>query len=116
MKLYFYVDLFSSPLLDIFLPKNGKVFEPVLIHSGNLKKMQHEISNVRNFVFLNLYINSVGMKLAQYLMDKNVPIYAVPGDVMRYSSRGTNFLVQTGTAQIVTCAEDILSFCDAVKS
>ena len=110
MKLAIYSDVFkdSGFIDDLIASKVVSIEDIVFLHSGNLVKKRKEISCVGHFLFLNLCINSIGMKFAEYLVGEGKIIYATPGDLVRYSARGVNFLIQTGNARMVTCAQDMI--------
>jgi DNA processing protein len=44
---------------------------------------------------------------AGYALEENRSVYAVPGDITRVNSLGTNHLIQEG-AHLVTCGRDVL--------
>ncbi|MGB9663770.1 MAG: DNA-processing protein DprA [Ignavibacteria bacterium] len=48
------------------------------------------------------------MLTAKYALDQNREIFAIPGNVDSKQSRGTNYLIQSGEAKLVTSAEDIV--------
>jgi len=65
---------------------------------------------------INAYINGTALKVAELLMNLDKPILAFPSDPWKYLGKGTNFLIQTGNAQLVTCMDDIFSYLTPVIS
>jgi hypothetical protein len=61
-------------------------------------------------IVVNAYINGPTLKISELLMNLDKPMLAFPADPWRYSGKGANFLIQTGTAQPVTCEADIFSY------
>lgn len=58
---------------------------------------------------LDAYENGWVLKVVEILMRLDKPILTFPADPWRYSGKGANFLIQTGTAQAVTSIEEIFS-------
>ena len=48
-------------------------------------------------------------------MDLDVPILAVPGSILSRASAGTNWLINQGSAEMCTGADDIVSVLQAVR-
>ncbi len=59
-------------------------------------------------VIIETDISGGAMLTARYALDQNREVFAVPGNIDMKQSRGTNFLIQTGQAKLVTNANDIL--------
>lgn len=53
-------------------------------------------------------LNSGTMSTVEFAMEFNKPIFAIPGDVFNYNSKGTHFLIKNG-AILVDSEEDILN-------
>lgn len=45
---------------------------------------------------------------ARHALDQGRDLYAVPGPIDKPSAQGTNYLIQTGAAQLLTCTEEVL--------
>jgi DNA processing protein len=52
--------------------------------------------------------NGGAMQTANYAMDQNREVFAIPGNLTAPESEGTNILIQRNEAKLVTNAEDIL--------
>ncbi len=59
-------------------------------------------------IIIETDITGGAMLTAKYALDQNREVFAVPGNVDVKQSRGTNYLIQSGQAKLVTCAKDIL--------
>lgn len=59
-------------------------------------------------VIIETDISGGAMLTARYALDQNREVFAIPGNIDTKQSRGTNFLIQTGQAKLVTNANDIL--------
>lgn len=53
-------------------------------------------------------ITGGAMLTAKYALDQNREVFAIPGNIDTKQSRGTNHLIQSGEAKLVTSAEDIV--------
>lgn len=53
-------------------------------------------------------IKSGSLITAQYALEQNREVFALPGDPFRSASAGTNYILQKGEAKLVLQAEDIL--------
>ncbi len=49
------------------------------------------------------------MQTAEFALEQNKEVFAIPGDLTRKESEGPNFLIQNGFAKLVTNANDILN-------
>ena len=49
------------------------------------------------------------MITAEFALDQNKEIFAVPGNINSKKSEGNNDLIKKGTAKLVTCIDDILN-------
>lgn len=59
-------------------------------------------------VIIETDVSGGAMLTAKYALDQNREVFAVPGNIDVKQSRGTNYLIQTGQAKLITNAKDIL--------
>lgn len=59
-------------------------------------------------IIIETNINGGAMQTAEYALDQNREVFAVPGNLESPQSEGTNILIQRGTAKLIKNAEDVL--------
>ncbi len=59
-------------------------------------------------VIIETDVTGGAMLTAKYALDQNREVFAVPGNIDAKQSHGTNYLIQTGQAKLITNAKDIL--------
>ena len=110
--------------LDVFYPpENRKLFEKITENgvviseyklgakpdAQNFPKRNRIISGLSlGVLVVETKINGGAMHTANYAIDQNREIFAIPGNINVAQSEGTNTLIQRGTAKLVMNAEDIL--------
>lgn len=111
--------------LDVIYPPENKKLYFNIIESGcviseypfgtkpdavNFPKRNRIISGLSlGTLVIESDIDGGAMKTAYYALDQNREVFALPGNVDTKQSRGTNNLIQTSRAKLITSAEEILS-------
>lgn len=110
MRLAVYFDVFTKTEIPESVLDGAHIKEDdfLLLYPSNLVKNKKKINSTQVFLFANLYINSSGMKFAEFLVGEGKTVLALPGSPERYSTKGLNFLIQTGNALMITCAQDLI--------
>lgn len=95
------------------IPENGCIVSEYLFGTKpdamNFPRRNRIISGLSlGTVIIETDITGGAMLTARYALDQNREIFAVPGNIDSPKSRGTNFLIQSGQAKLVTSAEDII--------
>lgn len=95
------------------IPDNGCIVTEYLFGTKpdamNFPRRNRIISGLSlGTVIIETDITGGAMLTAKYALDQNREVFAVPGNVDVKQSRGTNYLIQTGQAKLVTNANDIL--------
>lgn len=95
------------------IPENGCIVTEYLFGTKpdamNFPRRNRIISGLSlGTVIIETDVTGGAMLTAKYALDQNREVFAVPGNVDVKQSRGTNYLIQTGQAKLVTNAKDIL--------
>ncbi|NPV11379.1 MAG: DNA-protecting protein DprA [Ignavibacteria bacterium] len=95
------------------IPQNGCIVTEYLFGTKpdamNFPRRNRIISGLSlGSVIVETDITGGAMLTAKYALDQNREVFAIPGNVDSKQSRGTNFLIQSGEAKLVTNAEDIV--------
>jgi len=115
--------------LDIYYPYKNKVIQDTIAEKGLLiSEYPGEVRGTKwSYVARNRIIAALSslvivvesperggsIHTAEFAMELGVPVAAVPGDIFRITSRGTNALIADG-AMIITKPEDVLSMINVV--
>lgn len=110
--------------LDIVYPAENKKLFNKIIESGvvlseyffgtkpdamNFPRRNRIISGIsKGVLIVETDINGGAILTANYALDQNREVFAVPGNIDVRQSRGTNYLIQTGQAKLVYSVENIL--------
>jgi len=95
------------------IPQNGCIVTEYLFGTQpdamNFPRRNRIISGLSlGSLIVETDITGGAMLTAKYALDQNREVFAVPGNVDTKQSRGTNRLIQSGEAKLVTNAEDIV--------
>lgn len=95
------------------IPENGCIITEYLFGTKpdaiNFPRRNRIISGLSlGTLIIETDVTGGAMLTAKYALDQNREVFAVPGNVDTKQSRGTNYLIQTGQAKLVTGAKDIL--------
>ncbi|MCX8057247.1 MAG: DNA-processing protein DprA [Ignavibacteria bacterium] len=110
--------------LDVIYPAENKKLFYSIIENGcliseylfgtkpdamNFPKRNRIISGLSlGTVIIETDISGGAMLTARYALDQNREVFAIPGNIDVKQSRGTNYLIQTGQAKLITNVNDIL--------
>lgn len=110
--------------LDVIYPSENKKLFYSIIENGciiteypfgtkpdanNFPRRNRIISGLSlGTIIIETDITGGAMLTAKYALDQNREVFAVPGNIDVKQSRGTNYLIQSGQAKLVTSAKDIL--------
>jgi len=110
--------------LDVIYPaENKKLYESIaekgcLISeygfgtkpdAGNFPRRNRIISGLSiGALIVETDITGGAMLTAKFALDQNREVFAIPGNIDTKQSRGTNYLIQTGQAKLVTNVNDII--------
>lgn len=113
----------GSGLDVIYPPENKKLFEAISGNGAviteyvpgtkpdavNFPKRNRIISGLTlGTIVIETGINGGAMRTAEFSLDQNREVFAVPGNVGVKQSEGTNMLIQKNGAKLITSAEDVL--------
>jgi DNA processing protein len=117
------IAVIGSGLNKIYPPENKKLFDEIsekgVIYSeyrldtppdaGNFPQRNRIISGLSlGCVVVESGIHGGALQTAQFALDQNREVFALPGNLGVKQSEGTNNLIQRGNAKLVKDAEDIL--------
>jgi len=117
------IAVIGSGLDVIYPPENRKLFESIAESSAiiseyelgtkpdapNFPKRNRIISGLSlGTIVIESGINGGAMRTAEFALDQNRDVFAVPGNIGVKQSEGTNLLIQRGEAKLITTAEDVL--------
>jgi DNA processing protein len=118
------IAVLGSGLDVIYPPENKKLFNEI-IDKGcviseyafgtkpdavNFPKRNRIISGISlGTVIIETDINGGARFTAQFALDQNREVFALPGNVDTKQSAGTNQLIQRGQAKLITSVDDIIS-------
>lgn len=119
------VAVFGCGLDYIYPSENEKLYEQILDNNGlvlseyepsakaHLWKYPQRNRIVAGLASLGVLVVEAGMKsgsliTASLALEMNKSLYAVPGPINSSTSAGTNMLIKTGQAKLVTNSSDIL--------
>ena len=106
----------------VYPPENGKLAEEIVAHGAIISEYPMgtppEAENFprRNRIISGMSLGTIvveageksgALLTAKYALDQNREVFAVPGDISRRKSRGTNRLIKDG-AKLVESVEDVL--------
>lgn len=110
--------------VDIIYPSEHRVLAEAIVKSGALvsdyplgTKPEGRNFPPRNRIISGLSLGTLivegtetsgAMITARFALEQNREVFAVPGDVTRRSSRGTNILIRDSEAKLILSVEDIL--------
>ncbi|MEC9488368.1 MAG: DNA-processing protein DprA [Halanaerobium sp.] len=116
------IAVLGSGLDVIYPPENKELYQEVWKHGCILSEYPLGMQPLRqNFPLRNRLISGLSLGTlvieaakrsgslitANWALEQGREVFAVPGDITRMSSAGTNNLIRAG-AKIVTCIEDVL--------
>lgn len=95
------------------IPENGCIITEYLFGTKpdaiNFPRRNRIISGLTlGTVIIETDVTGGAMLTARYALDQNREVFAVPGNIDNPKSRGTNFLIQSGQAKLVTSGDDII--------
>ena len=117
------IAVIGSGLNKIYPPENKKLFEEIaekgLIFSEYKLDTQPDAGNFpqRNRIISGLSLGCIivesgipggALQTAQFALDQNREVFAIPGNLGVKQSEGTNTLIQKGNAKLIKNAEDVL--------
>lgn len=100
--------------------KNGSVYMPSRsqnVSRGNpfLSRDKAMIKKCNGVLVIEALIGSRIFNAVEFAIEENKPIYAVPGEIFSYTSKGTNLLIKTGATLIESHKDVLNSFIDFDK-
>lgn len=117
------IAVIGSGLNKIYPPENEKLFEEIsengVIFSEYKLDTQPDAGNFpqRNRIISGLSLGTIviesgipggALQTAQFALDQNREVFAIPGNLSVKQSEGTNTLIQKGSAKLIKNAEDVL--------
>jgi DNA processing protein len=117
------IAVIGSGLNKIYPPENKKLFEEIsqkgVIFSEYKLDTQPDAGNFpqRNRIISGLSLGSIviesgihggALQTAQFALDQNREVFAIPGNLGVKQSEGANAIIQRGNAKLVKDAEDVL--------
>jgi len=117
------IAVIGSGLDVIYPPENRKLFNDIKENGSivsefeigtkpdaqNFPKRNRIISGLSlATILVESRINGGAMRTANYALDQNREVFAIPGDLNKAESDGTNYLIQKNGAKLVREPEDIL--------
>ncbi len=117
------IAVIGSGLDVIYPPENKKLFHEIAENGAviseyplgtkpdaqNFPRRNRIISGLSlGSLIVETKINGGALLTANYALDQNREVFAIPGNINNNSSSGTNRLIQKGEAKLVTRTEDIL--------
>lgn len=117
------IAVIGSGLDVIYPPENRKLFNDIIENgliisefeigtkpdAQNFPKRNRIISGLSlATILVESRINGGAMRTANYALDQNREVFAIPGDLNKAESEGTNYLIQKNGAKLVREPEDIL--------
>ena len=108
----------------IYPPENRNIYELIKERGVIISDFEPGLKPERvNFPKRNRIVSGLGlgtliietaikggsMITAEFALDQNKEIFAVPGNINSKKSEGNNDLIKKGTAKLVTCIDDILN-------
>ena len=118
------ISVIGSGLNVIYPPENRKLFEEIsekgIIYSeynldtppdaGNFPQRNRIISGLSlGCLVVESGLRGGALQTAQFALDENREVFAIPGNLGIKQSEGTNGLIQRGNAKLVKDAEDIFA-------
>ncbi len=117
------IAVLGSGLDNIYPPENRELFYRII--ENGVVMTEYEIGtkpDAQNFpkrnriisglslgtLVMETGVNGGAVQTAHYALDQNREVFAVPGDLGKFQSEGTNLLIQKGEAKLVTNHDDIL--------
>ncbi|MGA8265997.1 MAG: DNA-processing protein DprA [Ignavibacteriaceae bacterium] len=117
------IAVIGSGLNKIYPPENKNLFEEIYENgvifseykldtnpdAGNFPQRNRIISGLSlGCIVVESGIPGGALQTAQFALDQNREVFAIPGNLGVKQSEGTNALIQKGTAKLVKNAEDVL--------
>ena len=117
------IAIIGSGLDVIYPPENKNLFERICEQGAVISEFKLGTKpDAVNFPRRNRIISGLGlgciiietqiiggaMQTARFALDQNREVFALPGNVGVKQSEGTNYLIQSGEAQLIKSAEDVL--------
>lgn len=119
------IAVLGSGLNQIYPPENDKLYTEILQHEGVILSELSSEENAKLWTFakrnrivsglsnMGVLVVEAGEKsgsllTARYAISQKRPVFSVPGSIMSSVSSGTNMLIKSGKAIMVTSPEDIL--------
>ena len=117
------IAVIGSGLNRIYPPENKKLFEEIaergIVFSEYKPDIKAEMGNFpqRNRIISGVSLGCIvvesgipggALLTAQFALDQNREVFAIPGNLGIKQSEGTNTLIQRGNAKLIKNAEDVL--------